>query len=458
MKQFGITALSVLIIAALAVSSPAEAALKKPVAVTKKAPMKRNAPVALPTPILANAYGVEDRIAALVPLLKGTIAPEQFFTASFLAAVPPVQFKQVSDSFTAQYGKPLKVVEFKRDGDYSATVKLEFEKAIATIKIVTEPSAPFKVQGLLATGFAAKGDSFAKVEADFAALPGRSGFVVEQLSDDGTRKILAARAADEQFAVASTFKLYILAELASEIAAGERKWSDVVPLSQRSFSSQATRGWPNDSMVTLETLALQMISVSDNSAADTLLKVLGRSAVERKLALVGHSNPDKMLPFLSTVEAFGLKNPANTALRLKFIAASEAEQRLLIDQSASILTFDAIEKATFAEGPASIDTIEWFASPNDISGLLNHIRRTRNDKMLAIMQINPGVAPSSAAKWQYVGYKGGSEAGVISMSLLARSPSGKWYVLSGSWNNIAANVDENRFAGLMTRALDLVAE
>ncbi len=446
MKTIGSAIFCTALLAGLTLSAPAQAAKKKPaVAKTKNA-------------IAKTPHGIEDRIATLVQLLKGTVALDTYFTSSFLDAVPPAQFNQVSSGLIAEYGQPIKVIETTRNGDNAATVKLEFEKAVATLKIATEAAAPFKVKGLQVAGVVAKNDSFTKIDTDFAALPGRSGFVVEQLNEDGSRKVLAIRGAEQQFAIGSTFKLYILAELASEIEAGERKWSDVVPLSQRSFSSQATRGWPKNSLVTLETLALQMISVSDNSATDTLLHVLGRSAVERKLALVGHGNPDMMLPFLSTVEAFGLKNPANAALRQKFIAASEAEQRQLIDQSSSILTFDAIEKATFADGPASIDTIEWFASPTDIAGLLNHIRRTKNDKMLAILQVNPGIAPAAAAKWKYLGYKGGSEAGVISMSLLAQSKSGKWYAISGSWNNTAANVNEDRFAALITRALDLVAE
>jgi beta-lactamase class A len=419
-------------------------------------------PIFYPTAATSKSVAIsplETPIHQLIPLLKGTIAPKDYFDPTFLKAVPEAQFRKISKEIIAQHGQPIRILKIDKKSQESAIITLEFERAIGTVNLNILRTPPYaKVNGLLFTGFTAKNDHLQKLDADFAALPGRAGYVIEQLNEDGSRKVLAARAADQQFAIASTFKLYILAELASEIEAGERKWSDVVPLSQRSFSSQATRGWPKDSLVTLETLALQMISVSDNSATDTLLHVLGRSAVERKLALVGHSNPDKMLPFLSTVEAFGLKSPANAALRAKFIAASEAEQRQLIEQSSTRLTFEAIEKATFADGPASIDTIEWFASPSDIAALLNHIRRTRNDKMLGILQVNPGIAPASAAKWQYLGYKGGSETGVISMSFLARSLNGKWIALSASWNNNAINVDEARFLGLVTRALDLVGD
>jgi hypothetical protein len=69
--------------------------------------------------------------------------------------------------------------------------------------------------------------------------------------------------------------------------------------------------------------------------------------------------------------------------------------------------------------------------------------------------MNPGVGPAAAANWGYVGYKGGSEPGVISMSFLLQAKDGTWYALSASWNNSAAVVDESRFIALMSRAVDL---
>src|SRR3546814_13682736 len=81
-------------------------------------------------------------------------------------------------------------------------------------------------------------DSFARVAADLAALPGRTGFLVAALDDD-TITPLASAHPDAQFAVGSIFKLYVLDELAAQIAAGKRRWSDVVPLDYQSFSSRS---------------------------------------------------------------------------------------------------------------------------------------------------------------------------------------------------------------------------
>jgi beta-lactamase class A len=399
---------------------------------------------------------LDQRIAQLDAVLKKKIPLEEYFAPAFLSAVPAAQFTGILDSMITQYGQPLYVVSDTRRGKTGATVQYAFERAVATVELDIMATKPNQVIGLLITGFAASDDSLSKVEGDIKALPGKSGFLVASLDDAGNAKVLTSHNPDAQFAIGSTFKLYILAELANQVKSGTRTWSDVAPLAHQSFSSAATRGWPKDSPATLHTLAGWMISVSDNSATDSLLFTLGREAVERRLASIGHGDPDKTLPFLSTVEAFALK--ANPALRERFLKSSEAAQRDLLDKEAAALTLDKIDNETLSKGPTAIDTIEWFASPTDLLWLLSHLKAQKNDEALAIMGINPGLSPAAAKKWRYAGYKGGSEPGVISMSFLLQSPSGKWTVVTGSWNDAAADVDNTKFAGLMERLVAMVGE
>ncbi len=393
------------------------------------------------------------RVYQLLPLLKNQYPIDQFFSPTFLNAIPATQLKAIIDGMRAQYGEPVKIISSTPRGPNGATVKLAFTKAIATIELDIEPSVPNKAIGLLFSGFEVSGDSLEKLQADFKALPGSSGFLLAELADDGRTRTIATYNPDTQFAIASTFKLYVLAELSAQVKSGTRKWADVVPLSHASFSSQATQGWPKDSPVTLQTLASWMISVSDNGATDTLLFALGRESVERKLATIGHSAPDKILPFLSTVEAFALK--ADAPLRTRFLAASEAQQRGLLDSEKASLTMEKINGSAIGGAPASIDTIEWFASPNDILTLMRHIRLQRDDRMMAVMGINNGLGPAMRKEWQYMGYKGGSEPGVISMSYLLQSKAGKWYVATASWNNTAREIDQNGFTDLMSRLVRL---
>lgn len=427
--------------AVIAFASPAHAAPKKP----KPAPA---AQATLP------ATPLDLRIEQLVPLLNDKLPLDDYFTPSFLVAIPPAQFKAIAASFTQQHGPAIRIASVERKNPNSATIEVEYEKAVGTIDLTIEASAPYRVAGILAKGFAVKGDSIERIEADFAALPGASGFIVQRLSD-GANTTLHARNPDRQFAIGSTFKLYVLAELASQVAAGQRRWSDVVPIGARNFSSAGTQNWPLDTPVTLQTLATWMISVSDNAATDALMRELGRDAVEGKLASIGHSNPDKALPMLTTVEAYALKS--NPALRGRFERADEAGQRTLLQTERSALSFAAIDMSRLGSGPVAIETVEWFAAPADAALLLDHLRRLASPTAREVMAVNNGVGPAAAGKWRYLGYKGGSEPGVVSMNFLAQSKAGTWYAIAGSWNNAAQEVDKTEFVKLMTRLLDLMA-
>ncbi|MBK6707834.1 MAG: serine hydrolase [Sphingomonadales bacterium] len=400
------------------------------------------------------ATPLDMRAGQLVAILNNGMAVEDYFTPSFLTAVPPAQIKAISDSFAAQYGKALAIAAIQRNGPNSATLQVEYEKAIATIDITVEPSTPNKVAGLLAKGFSLKGDTIGKIQADFGALPGSSGFIVKKLTNEGAVTVHAMNA-ERQFATGSTFKLYVLAELASQVAAGQRRWSDVVPLGVRNHSSAGTQNWPLDTPVTLQALATWMISVSDNAATDALMRELGRDAVESKLASIGHSAPDRALPMLTTVEAFALKS--NPKLRERFEKANEAGQRELLIGERTALSYGAIDMSQLGSGPVAIESIEWFASPEDTALLLNNLRRINSQTARDVMAVNSGIGAAAAGKWRYLGYKGGSEPGVISMSFLAQYKASEWYAISGSWNNPTNEVDNAAFVALRTRLIDTVA-
>ena len=406
----------------------------------------------------ASQTAFDRRAAELVDLFAGKIAYADYFAPSFQAAVPETQFKAINASLLAQYGKPLSVDRATSDDGRSGTVLLRFEKSVATIALVVDGDAGAKVSGLRLTGFAMADDSFAQVAAEIAALPGATGFLVAEL-DGAAIKPLAAANADRQFAIGSTFKLYILDELTAQVAAGKRRWSDVVPLSHASFSSAATANWPANTPVTLQTLANWMISVSDNGATDTLIHLLGRDAIEARMKSAGHSDPSRNIPFLTTVEAFALKGNNFADLRPLFLKGDDGAQRKLIDAHRDRLTLGNVDGVSFGAGPRFIDSIEWFASPNDIARLMVDLRARQSETLLTAMAINNGVGPNAAADWNYLGYKGGSENGVLSMSLLGeRKRDGKWFVVTASWNNPDANVGTEDLVGRVTRLLALAAK
>ncbi len=416
--------------------------------------LARSAETTAPAP----ATAFDRRAAQLVDLLAGKIAFADYFDPSFQRAIPEAQFKTFIAGLIAQYGKPVAIDSATPTSGRSGTVLLRFERGVATVLLDVGVAAGECVTGLRVTGVTVANDSFDKVAAEIAALPGQTGFLVAELDGTGIRPLASANA-DRQFAVGSTIKLYILDELAAQVAAGKRQWSDVVPLSHFSFSSAGTANWPADTPVTLQTLANWMISVSDNGATDTLIHLIGRAPIEARMKGAGHSDPSRNIPLLTTVEAFALKGNNFNDLRPVFIKGDDTAQGKLIESNQSRLTLANVDGISFTDGPRFIDSLEWFASPNDIARLMVDLRARQSKTLLAAMAINNGVGPGAAADWSYLGYKGGAENGVLSMSLLGQRKSDeKWFVVTASWNNPDANVDTGPLIGLVTRLLALAGK
>jgi beta-lactamase class A len=395
------------------------------------------------------------RAQQLLHILAAPGDETDFFAPLFLDAVPVDRWRGIAADLRAQHGKPLSLGAVRTESATAGQVEIRYERATIGFTLVVAPQPPSRVIGLHIVGARTANDSLDKVMADLAALSGRTAFAMARLTDAAPQN-LRARAADAPMATGSSFKLYILAELARATSAGERSWSDVVPLGPKSFSGRLMT-WPDRAPMTLHSLATAMIAESDNSAADTLLHALGRGRVDAMLARSGHADPARALPLLSTAEAFALKMPDRADLRARYVAATPDARRALLREAAPRLTAAGIDIGSVADRPVAIDGIEWFASPDDMIALLDWLRRSGGDA-LPIMAVNPGIAPADAKRWRYLGYKGGSEPGVMAMNFLLQAQDGGWYAVSGSWNDPAARLDEAKFVALMTRALNLLAQ
>jgi beta-lactamase class A len=412
--------------------------------------------MALPMQATAGtSLAFQKRAEQLLRILAVPGGESDFFSTLFLDAVPTDRWRTIAADLRAQHGEPLSLGAVRTDSATAGQVEIRYERATVGFTLVVAPQAPNLVVGLHIVGARTANDNMDKVMAEIAALPGATAFAVARLNN-GQPEMLRAHRADAQMAIGSSFKLYLLAELARATAARGRHWGDVIPLGPKSFSGRLM-GWPDRAPMSLHSLATAMIAESDNSASDTLLVSLGRTKVDAMLAATGHASADKALPVLSTAEAFALKMPANADLRRRFETATPASRRALLLEAAARLTADKVDVGSVAEIPTAIDSIEWFASPRDMIGLLDWLRRRGGDA-LPIMAVNPGIAPADAKRWRYLGYKGGSEPGVMAMNMLAQGQGGQWYAISGSWNNPAARVEEGKFVALMTRAMNVLAE
>lgn len=395
------------------------------------------------------------RAGQLVRILTQPGGETDFFSTLFLDAVPLVQWRAIAEELRTQHGRPVALGAVRMESDTTGQVEIRYQRATVGFTLVVAPQGPGKVIGLHIVGVATAGDSLDKVASDLRALPGRTSIAIARLRDGGPQWLLPAGAGDTSMAIGSSYKLYVLAELARAIAAGERRWSDVVPLRPKSFSGRL-RGWPDGAPITVHSLATAMISESDNSASDTLMLALGRERVDAMVRETGHAMPDRTLPLLTSAEAFALKMPDNGDLLARWRSGSGVARRALLRDAARRLTANRVDIGTVAETPKAIDSAEWFASPRDMIALMQWLQRQGGDA-LPIMAVNPGIAPADAKRWHYVGYKGGSEPGVVAMTFLSQRQDGTWFSVSAAWNDDKARLDEGRFVALMTRTLNLLA-
>ena len=411
-------------------------------------------------PTAVAAPELSQRIAELPAMIRGEGDYAAYFAPAFRAQIPPDKFAQVAQQLVAANGAVQRVESVTPLSTHAAMLRLGFADGIADVKIAVDPAAPHQVTGLLIAGFAARAATLDAVVQALQAEPGLTGFAFARLGS-GAPELLKAADADRPLAIGSAFKLVILAELVRQTNAGLRTWDDLVTLDGRELPGGAYTPSPKGTQVSLRELAGKMISVSDNSATDILLATLGREQVEAMLPVVGVEAAARNRPYLSTLEMFKLKGVAKGALGDRWTVADEAGRRAMLAEI-DAQPNAAIDPMLFKDGkPLRIDTIEWFFSPTDLIRTMDWLRRNtegpKGAEARAILSKNPGIGPTRAGDWAYVGYKGGSEPGVMSMSLLLQSKQGGWYALSAAWNNSAAEVDEARFAGLVSRAAELAA-
>jgi beta-lactamase class A len=417
--------------------------------------------------VLAQQSGitaVERRAADVCAQFRATPGDyEKLFDPEFLAKVPPDRLTPIFTGYFKQLGPCVQTKLAKTQDLNGAEFNFIFEKAFSVpVKLVVNGTGPNLISGFIIGNPVSTSSSLSDLVTELKTLPGDTSFLVARLNDNSTVNVIAHNA-ESELAIGSAFKLYILSELARQTNSRERKLTDVVTLDGRlmSLPSGTLQTWPVGSPVTLHTLAAFMISISDNTAADQLLKALGRERVEHIMAETGHAKPSLDAPFLTTLEMFKLKGEPTHKAADEYLALDlEGRRKFLDNQIANLKREDA---RPYPDGrPAYVDRIEWFASVSDLCRAMNWLRQqTEATKAAAplreVLAINPGQGMNvSRERWSYIGFKGGSEPGVLNLTYLLRSTKGQWYAMSLTWNNRQEPVDISRVIPLVQRALQII--
>ena len=413
----------------------------------------------------ADSVALNRRAAQIAAIIGGAqVRTDTIFNASFLAQVPEAQLRGLATQL-AGLGHIQSVSMTARpapggSSPGSAVFELKTDKGYSIpTTVVIESAPPNLVSGLLFGAPTRPATSVEELSGAFRALPGHASLFVARV-DGSTLVPIIAEDTARSLGIGSAFKLYVLAELTREIQAGRRHWADVARIdsSSKSLPSGVLQTWPTGMPVTIETLATLMISISDNTAADHLLHILGRENVEAVQAMAGNSHPSLNEPFLSTREMFVLKGTDHTALLRQYITDGTAERRKILADTQ--VTARQRRGPDFSKGPIAIDAVEWFATTPDMARVMvwlrDHSASGEASATRDVLTVNKGI-DWPRATWQYVAFKGGSEPGVLNSTFLAQRKDGEWIAIVATWNDPAHDVDEARFVGLVTSVRDYMA-
>jgi len=237
----------------------------------------------------------------------------------------------------------------------------------------------------------------------FSRLPGDAGLAMLLLDAEGRElERLELSRGRSLFPLGSVFKLYVLAELARQVATGRIDPAGSFPIREelKSLPTGEMQLLRAGTLVEVRHAAEQMIAISDNTATDHLIDLLGRHRIEENLARYGNSSPERNTPFLLSREMFLLKGAGSRRLRSVFgtgsmpeiaglwVQADSDRRRAwleLLRERMAEFSFEPLQ-GLLATGyrvaschPQHAE-IEWVARPADIVELL---RRAHSDELVS---------------------------------------------------------------------------
>ena len=280
-----------------------------------------------------------------------------------------------------------------------------------------------------------------------------AAFLAAEVDEGGVCRPITAVGERSAMPLGSVFKLYVLGAVATAIDEGSLSWDQPVVIRDEldSLPSGVTHDEPAGSTLTVEELADRMIAISDNTATDHLIDLVGRDQVEAALSVYGHSDPSITVPFLTTRELFVLRS--NPELLERYGGADERGRRELLTEIAD----QPLPETDWSE-PRDVTTVEWFATPTDICQALVALDDVAEDPDLApvrsIMTANEA-AFTTDEPFARLLYKPGGEPGVHFEAWLAVTDTGERYAVIGG----AASETERIHPALslvLASALDLV--
>lgn len=313
------------------------------------------------------------------------------------------------------------------------------------VTIATPPDRPRSWDGL---------------QPHFKSIAPGSAFIAAEIVDGALQPIASFRP-DTVYPIASSFKLFVLGTIATQVAAGEHAWTDIVTIADdlRSLPSGMLYYAPAGSTYPLEYVVERMIAESDNTATDHIIHTAGRRNIEQALSGLGHTHPELMTPLMYTREWFAMRMRFDDKQMTGYASASVAERRTILKETVGPLALTLLETDPWP-GPAESDRIEWFASVNDLAQVMTRLQGFAAGAPTAVignaLSLSPGML-FDPEDWSYVGFKEGYETGLKAMNWVLQRRDGRWFTLIGLIHDLKQEINGPKLHTLMAAAAGLLA-
>ena len=394
-------------------------------------------------------------IAAVAHLPMSGAQVRAHFDAAFLAQVSPAMLNQALQGAT---GVKLLSIQVSEPSTLVAIVSTSGVLPRAQVALTVDSRGLISGLRISPATTAPMPATWAGVDAALRSVAPQVRLLVANVSNGSCQPVHSIDPATAA-PLGSAFKLYVLDALGNAVASGKVHWNQplTVTAQLKSLPSGELQTKPDGTQISVQDTAAKMISISDNTAANMLINLVGRPAVEAALTTTGMADPALDQPFLTTRELFILKLDQWPALANRYIAANQAGRRALLASTIDRAPLPAVAAAKAWTTPRDINSLEWFASANDIcrayTSLAALARRPGLSPIGQVLSLNDGGLQLDPAQWKTTWFKGGSEPGVLTLTYLATTRTGQSYVVTVLAENPSQPINEATAAPVMLSAI-----
>ncbi|MBP7796928.1 MAG: serine hydrolase [Elusimicrobiales bacterium] len=388
--------------------------------------------------LMVTAWKLSSRIS------ENPIKLNYVFDKSFFTAISEDEIVKILKELYKQNGSVVSITTVTYRSELSGDFLFHTDKEYA-IPVSITINKNGKVTSLFFKPSFGKTLSFNDITKKFESLPYESKAMLVERYDNITDKMYSLNE-DMPIAVGSSFKLYILAY----IIENKLSWSKVINIlpSDRSLPSGRMQLYPDNAPVTLFSLTEAMISQSDNTATDTLIRFIGREKLEKFINSFSEKK-DLNVPLLKTSELFKIKSSTDVAE--EYIRLDIKGKRKMLDEIKNKeINIDSID---FSK-PYLVNSLEWFFSPKDMCNIMSYFKGKNDPYANTILSMNTGLDTKTAG-YVWAGYKGGSESGVLSTTWFLKANDDRYYCITASVNDSDKNIDEKEYFSIMQDIINI---